>query len=398
MIDYRNDFPIIGGLHYLDNAATSLKPVQVIEAEAEYYKEYPANVHRGVYRISERATEMYERTREKAAKAFGATPAGVIFTRNATESINLLAATLGSSTLKKGDTVLLTAMEHHSNIIPWLMLKSRIGINIEYVELDGTSLDYDDLKSKIETHCPKVVSFVHVSNVLGTVNDAVKIIRLAKRCGATTIMDCAQSAAHFKVNFSQLGADYIVFSAHKLLGPTGVGVLVGREESLDALPPYMGGGSMIRKADRQRFEPAELPQKFEAGTPNIAGVIGFSAALDYLDKVGFDRIESTEKSLFAYMLKRAGETEGIQVYSSMDTENAVGILSFNIKGVHPHDVSAILDEVNVCIRAGHHCAQPLHKQLGVDYTARASLYFYNTREDIDALFAGLEKVKRVFGA
>ncbi|MCX8199843.1 MAG: SufS family cysteine desulfurase [Candidatus Micrarchaeota archaeon] len=398
MVDYKKDFPILERFHYLDSAATSLKPIQVIEAEMEYYKEYPANVHRGVYKLSERATEMFERTRDSTARMFGAKSREVIFTRNTTESLNLLAATLGNSVLRKGDTVLLTAMEHHSNIVPWLMLKERVGIRVEFVELEGQSLDYEDFKAKVGKYNPKVVSFMHASNVLGTINDAAKIIKLAKRSGAITIMDCAQSAPHIKVDFSRLGVDYIAFSAHKLLGPTGVGVLIGKESQLEELPPFMGGGSMIREVSRQGFKPAELPQKFEAGTPNIAGVIGFGAALDYIKKVGFGKIESVEKGLLAYILKRARELGYIKVYSSQDVGNAVGIFAFNVDGVHPHDVSALLDEANVCIRAGHHCAQPLHSQLGINYTARASLYFYNTKEDVDALFCGLENVKKVFNA
>jgi len=395
-MDYRDDFPILKKYHYLDSAATSLKPVQVVEAEIEYYHEYPANVHRGVYRMSERATEMYERAREKVASLYGSKPQEVIFTRNTTESLNLLAYTLGKKFLKKGDVVLITGMEHHSNLIPWLMLKEQIGIKLEYVELNGAELDYEDLSEKIESRKPKVVSFVHASNVLGTINDAQKILKLAKSSGALTIMDCAQSAPHIQVDFSKLGVDYMAFSGHKLLGPTGIGVLIGREDRLENLPPFMGGGSMIKVVERQSFEPAELPQKFEAGTPNIAGAISLGAAIDYLKKVGFGEVECVEKELLSYILKRASELDYIKIYSNKNVKNAVGIFSFNVDGVHPHDVSALLDESNVCIRAGHHCAQPLHRTLGVEYTARASLYFYNTKEDIDAFFEGLERVRKMF--
>lgn len=396
-MDYKKDFPILEKYHYLDSAATALKPVQVVEAEMDYYRNYPANVHRGVYKISEHATEMYEKTREKVARMFDAKPQEVIFTRNTTESINLLSNTLGNSVLKKGDTVLITAMEHHSNLVPWLMLKERIGIKLEYIELKGAELDYADLEKKLESKKPKVVSFVHASNVLATINDAQRIVKAAKAHGAITIMDCAQSAPHLKIDTKKIGADYLAFSGHKLLGPSGVGVLIGKEADLEKLPPFMGGGSMIKVVERQHFEPAELPQKFEAGTPNIAGVIGLAAAIDYVNKVGFDEIERVEESLLSYMLKRGKELDYINIHSNQNVNNAVGIFAFNVKGVHPHDVSAILDEGNVCIRAGHHCAQPLHKQLGVDYTARASLYFYNTKKDVDAFFAGLEHVKKVFG-
>lgn len=395
-MDYRKDFPILEKYHYLDSAATSLKPMQVIDEEMGYYKSYPANVHRGVYRMSEHATEKYEQARGETAKLFGVKPHEVIFTRNTTESINLLAYTLGNSMLKRGDTVLITGMEHHSNIIPWLMLKERQGIKLEYIGLKGAELDYADIEEKLEANRPKIVSFVHASNVLGTINNAQMIVRAAKAYGAITIMDCAQSAPHIQLNVRRLGADYVAFSGHKLLGPSGVGVLIGKEENLERLPPFMGGGSMIKEVRRQSFEPAELPQKFEAGTPNIAGVIGFGAAIGYLKRVGFGEIERVEKGLLAYMLKRVKEMPWIKVYSSQDIGNSVGIFSFKVNGVHPHDVSAILDESNVCIRAGHHCAQPLHKHLGVDYTARASLYFYNTREDVDAFFDGLEKVRKMF--
>ncbi|MCX8206051.1 MAG: cysteine desulfurase, partial [Candidatus Micrarchaeota archaeon] len=347
----------------------------------------------GVYRISELATEKYESARDKAAKWFGCKRSEVVFTRNTTESLNQVANALP---LKKGDTVLLTAMEHHSNIVPWLMLRQKKGIRVEYVPLDGTSLDYGALEEMVISFSPKVVSFAHASNVLGTINDAGRIIRAAHSAGAAVIMDCAQSAPHERISFRKLGADYIALSAHKMLGPTGVGLLIGREDLLEQLPPFFGGGGMIRTVKEKSFQPAELPQKFEAGTQNIAGVIGFGAALDYIKAVGQARVAGTGRRLLRYALKRASELDCIRVHSCTDPNSSVGIFSFTMPGVHPHDISAVLDQGNVCIRAGHHCAQPLHKRLGVEHTARASFYFYNTREDVDALFDGLSNARKLF--
>ncbi len=396
MQNYEEDFPLLNKLHYLDNAATSLKPVQVVSAMDDYYLNYAANIHRGVYRISEQATDRYERVREKVAEMFCGNPNGVIFTNNTTESINQLALALSRTVLKKGDTILLTEMEHHSNIVPWLMLKQWNGIRVEYVKLNGKGLDYDDFRDKVANVKPKVVSFVHASNVLGTINNAGEIVKMCKDEGITTLMDCAQSAPHERVDMGRLGVDYIAFSSHKMLGPTGVGVLMGNEENIKALPPFFGGGSMIKRVEKQSFEPAEIPQRFEAGTPNIGGVIGFGAALNYLEAVGFERIMKVERELLEYALSCAQDRDYITVYSNKNVKDAVGIFAFNIKGAHPHDVSAILDENNVCIRAGHHCAQPLHESLGVPFTARASFYFYNTKEDVDALFNGLDRVNEVF--
>ncbi|MGC8923846.1 MAG: aminotransferase class V-fold PLP-dependent enzyme, partial [Candidatus Micrarchaeia archaeon] len=379
-IEYLDDFPVIEKYHYLDSAATSLKPRQVIEAMRDYYENYPANVHRGVYRMSEQATERYEKVRETVSRMFHSKPEEVVFTRNTTESINQLARSI----VNKGDKILITEMEHHSNILPWMLA----GANIEYVKLDGTKLDYDDFERKIEEFRPKVFSFTHASNVLGTINDARRLIRLCKDNEIITVMDCAQSAPHINIDFNGLGVDYIAFSAHKMLGPTGVGVLIGKSEHLDSITCFFGGGSMVRSVERHSFIPAEVPQRFEAGTQNIAGVIGFGAALDYLYKVGFDKIRSIEDELQSYTLKMAEEYDFLKVYSSNEVQSSIGIFSFNIEGVHPHDVSAILDESNVCIRAGHHCAQILHNVLGIEYTARASIYFYNTKEDIDAFFDG----------
>lgn len=391
--DFKKDFPLITKLHYLDNAATSLKPQQVLAEMDDYYTNYCANIHRGVYRISEHATDKYEKTREATAEMFRCKPNEVVFTRNTTESLNQIANALP---LKKGDTVLITQMEHHSNIVPWLMLKQKAGIKVEYVPLKGTQLDYDALEKKVSALKPKVVSFVHTSNVLGTVNDAKRIVKAAHDVGATAIMDCAQSAPHETIDFNSVGADYLAFSAHKMLGPTGVGALIGHEDALEALPPFFGGGSMIRVVEEQSFQPAEVPQKFEAGTPNIAGVIGLGAALDYLNEVGHDRIMKSERELLTYALKRASEFDCVKIHSNTDIKSSVGILSFTMPGVHPHDISAVLDQSDVCIRAGHHCAQLVHKGIGVEHTARASFYFYNTREDIDALFSGLAQVRKLF--
>lgn len=385
---YADDFPVLEKYHYLDNAATSLKPRQVVEAMNDYYYNYPANVHRGVYKMSEHATEKYETTREKVSQMFGCKPEEVIFTRNTTESINQLARTIA----RKKSKVLLTEMEHHSNILPWMLT----GAKIDYVKLDGTELDYGDFESKLELFRPDIFSFVYASNVLGTINRVNELISICKDHGIITVIDCAQSAPHIKIDFSKLGADYVAFSAHKMLGPTGIGILIGKMEHLENINCFFGGGSMISNVEKHSFTPAEVPQRFEAGTPNIAGVIGFGTAIDYLGTVGFERIDSIEKQLLSYALKRAEEYDFLTVHSNKNIDSSVGIFSFNIDGVHPHDVSALLDEKKVCIRAGHHCAQILHRSLGIEYTARASFYFYNTQKDVDAFFEGIEYVKKVF--
>lgn len=396
--DFEKDFPVLIKCHYLDNAATSLKPLKVIDAVNTYYTEYPANVHRGVYKMSERATDAYESSRENIASLFNAKPDEVIFTRNTTEGINQLSTALSHSSLCKGDTVLITQMEHHSNIVPWLMAKQRFGINVEYIKLCGKELDYDDAEAKIHSLKPKVVSFVHASNVLGTINNPKPIIDLCRDLGIITILDCAQSAPHIEIDFQKLGADFICISAHKMLGPTGIGAVIGRPERIESLPPFFGGGSMVGSVSEQEFSCAEVPQKFEAGTQHIAGAIGFGAAVDYLKKVTFERIHSTENDLLKYILKRYSEetSDFITVHSNTDLQNSLAIFAFSMQGVHPHDIASILDSSNICVRGGHHCAQPLHNILGVHATARASCYFYNTKHDVDALFEGLANVKKVF--
>ncbi len=396
-LDIKKDFPILSKFHYLDSAATSLKPVSVVQAVREYYMEYPANVHRGVYKLSERATDEYEKSREATAELFNSKPDEVVFTRNTTECINQLANVFAGTLLNKGDVVLITEMEHHSNLLPWLMLKQKIGIKVGYVKLDGPTLDYSDFESKIHSLKPKVVSFVHASNVLGTINDAKKILDMCSDLGITTVMDCAQSAPHMRIDFRKLGVDYVAFSAHKMLGPTGVGILIGKSHLLESLPPFFGGGSMVSKADLQSFIPAEIPQKFEAGTPNIAGVIGFGAAVRYIKQIGYEQMHRTETNLLEHTLKRHDEvSDFVELHSNTDLKNSLGIFTFSVKGVHPHDVAAILDESNVCVRGGHHCAQPLHNLLGADHTVRASYYFYNSKSDVDALFSALQNVKKVF--
>ena len=400
----RKDFPILERrtsddvlLVYLDSTATSQKPLSVIEAMNDYYRRSNANIHRGVHTLAEEATALYEGAREKIAQFINAPHARqVIYTRNTTESINLVAYTWARANLKAGDLVILTEMEHHSNLVPWHMLQAERGIELDFIPVTESGLlDLDTYKTLL-TRTPKLVSFTHMSNVLGTINPAAEIIRLAHQAGAVTLVDAAQSVPHLKVDVQALDADFLAFSAHKMCGPTGIGALYGRVELLEKMPPFLGGGDMIREVKLRSFRPNSLPHKFEAGTPAIAEAVGFGAAVDYLSSLGMDNIAAHEHDVTEYALERLEEIPGVKLFGP-DADHKGGVASFTLDGVHPHDVAQILDKDGIAVRAGHHCAQPLHEKFGIPATSRASFYLYNTKEEVDLLVNGIYKVKELFG-
>lgn len=402
--EIRKDFPILQRkthdsvpLVYLDSTATSQKPLAVIEAMNEYYRRSNANIHRGVHTLAEEATTMYEQAREKIAKFINAPSARqIIYTRNTTESINLVAYSWARTNLKQGDLVVLTEMEHHSNLVPWLMLQAEREIELDFISVteDGL-LDLDSYKTLLNRR-PKLVSFTHMSNVLGTINPAGEIIRLAHEAGAVTLVDAAQSVPHLKVDVQALDVDFLAFSAHKMCGPTGIGALYGKAELLEAMPPFLGGGDMIKEVKLRSFKPNTLPHKFEAGTPAIAEAVGFGAAVDYLTKVGMENIAAHEHEITEYALERLEEIPGVKLFGP-SADKKGGVAAFTFEGVHPHDVAQILDRDGIAVRAGHHCAQPLHEKFGIPATSRASFYLYNTKEEVDLLVNGIYKVKELFG-
>ena len=399
-----DDFPTIKkqlrpgvNLVYLDSAATSQKPLQVIEAMNKYYRETNANIHRGIHTLAEEATAAYKLSRKKIADFIGAqSKREIIFTRNTTESINLVARTWGRINLQKNDLVILTEMEHHSNIVPWQMLAQETGIILKFIPVNPDGfLDLEEYQRLLDQK-PKLVSFMHMSNVLGTINPAQEIIRKAHEAGALALLDGAQSVPHFPVNVAELNPDFMAFSAHKMSGPTGIGVLYGKEHLLEAMPPFLGGGDMIKRVTLNGFTSNELPYKFEAGTPAIAEAIGFGAAVDYLTTVGMENIYRHEKELITYTLESLSEIPGLEIIGKSYNERG-GVASFVFPDIHPHDVSTILDQDGIAVRAGHHCAMPLHQKFNLPATTRASLYLYNTRQDIDQLVKSLYKVKNIFG-
>lgn len=400
----RLDFPILQQEHhpgvpliYLDNAASSQKPRQVIEALDDYYRRYNANVHRGIHKLSEQATTAYEESRIKIRKFINAaSKREIIFTRGTTESINLVAQTWGRSNLKQGDVVVLTVMEHHSNIVPWQILASEIGFDIRYVPLlpDGT-LDMETLDELLHNQPVKLVSIMQVSNVLGTVNPVETIIRKAHVVGAKVLVDAAQSVPHMPVDVQAMDTDFLAFSGHKMVGPTGVGVLYGKRELLEAMPPWMGGGDMISSVRLEGSTWNDLPYKFEAGTPAIAEVIGLGHAVDYLSQLGMSTIHAYEQSITTYALERLAEVTGLKVYGP-EAHQKGAVAAFTYANIHPHDLAQILDTYGIAIRAGHHCAMPLHEYLKVNATARASFYFYNTFAEVDALVDALYQARKVF--
>ncbi|MGD8458316.1 MAG: cysteine desulfurase [Anaerolineales bacterium] len=400
----RDDFPIMKRevypgipLVYFDSAATSQKPIQVIEAMDEYYRMTNANIHRGIHVLAEEATQAYEGSRQRIADFIGAEKSSeIIFTRNTTESINLVAYSWGRTNLSPGDVVILTEMEHHSNLVPWQILAEEKDIRLEFIPIseDGL-LELDEFKKLLELN-PKLVAFNHMSNVLGTINPAKSIVDQAHRTGALVLVDGAQSVPHLPVDVQDLNADFYAFSSHKMCGPTGIGVLYGKEELLEAMPPFLGGGDMIKRVGLRSYVPNSLPHKFEAGTPSIAEVIGLGAAVDYLNEIGMDVIAEHEHQLIDYALERLEEVPGVKVYGPIADKKG-GVASFSFEGVHPHDVSQIVDREGIAVRAGHHCAMPLHEKYDLVATTRASFYLYNKTEEIDHLIHALYKVKEVFG-
>lgn len=400
----RQEFPTlhqeINGkyLAYLDNAATSQKPRSVLEVVEKYYREDNANVHRGIHELSRRATLAYEGARERVAEWMGASDAGeVVWTRGTTESINLVAATWGMDQLKEGDEILLTTMEHHSNIVPWQLVARRTGARLRYLEMDDEGrLRMEDLDTAL-TDRTRLVSVVHISNALGTVNPVSEIVAAAHGKGALVLIDGAQAVPHRKVDVGALGADFYAFSSHKMCGPTGVGVLWARKALLEEMSPYQGGGEMISIVQRDESTWAQVPHKFEAGTPNIAGAVGAGAAVDFMEGVGYEAIQAHESTLIRYALARLNEITGLRVFGPLDSTERSGVISFALGDAHPHDIATILDSEGVAIRAGHHCAQLVMRHLGVAATTRASFSLYNTTKDVDRLVAGLEVVQGIFG-
>jgi len=403
--EYLRDFPILQTkmngrpIVYLDNGATTQKPETVIRAVADYCTYCNANPHRGAYELSVKATDIYERARVRTQQFIGAArPEEVAFTKNATEALNLVAYSYGLANVREGDEIVITISEHHSNIVPWQFVAKSRGAVLKYIYLgeDG-NLSEADIAQQI-TERTKIVAVTQVSNVLGLVNDVRAVADRAHAVGAVVVVDGSQSVPHIKVDVQAMDADFFAFSGHKMLSPMGIGVLYGKYNILDAMPPFLFGGDMIDYVGEQETTFAELPAKFEAGTQNVSGASGLIAAIDYLDKIGFDRIEAIERDLLSYALPQLRELPFVELYGCDSTRgNKTGIITFNVKDVHPHDVSTILDSYGVAIRAGHHCAQPLMRYLGQNATCRASFYLYNTHEDIDQFIAALKKVRGVLG-
>ncbi len=401
----RKDFPILKTLSngkplvYLDSASTSQKPKQVISAVSSHYRKRNANIHRGVYKLAEEATVRYIKSKELVAKFVGAKSyRSIIYFRSTTESINAVARAWGDVNVQGGDHILITEMEHHSNIVPWQMLAKRKGAVLDYAKLSGNKkLDIEDYKSKLQSH-PKIVAFTHVSNVLGTINDAKEMTKMAHEAGAAVLIDGAQAVPHMPVNLTEINADFYAFSGHKMLGPSGIGVLHGNEEILEAMAPFHGGGDMIRSVDFQESTWNELPWKFEAGTQNIEGAMGLAAAVKYLKRLGMENVREHEKSITRYALEKLGQTSGITVHGPGldEMDSKAGVISFSMKGAHAHDVAQVLDSEGVAIRSGHHCAMPLvTKLLNEPAVPRMSFYIYNTQAEVDTAVAALEKVRQV---
>ncbi|HUI00337.1 MAG TPA: cysteine desulfurase [Nitrososphaerales archaeon] len=399
----RSDFPILGRkvngkrLVYLDNAATTQKPKAVIDCLVDYYSRYNANIHRGVHQLSIEATEAFEGARKKVARFVNApSPQEVVFTRGTTESINLVRYAWGAKYIRSGDLIALTMMEHHSNIVPWQLLAHEKGAKIEYVRLtDDGRIDYAEYDRVLALH-PSLVAFTQCSNVLGTINDVQKMCDMAREAGATTLVDAAQSVPHMAVDVQRIGCDFLAFSGHKMLGPTGIGALYGKRELLSSMEPFQGGGDMIKEVHMEGAKWNDIPYKFEAGTSNIADAIGLGAAIDYLDALGMDNVRRHEIELVEYAFEKMTRIPNLKIYGPMNPEGRGGVISFNLADIHPHDMASILDEEGVAIRSGHHCAQPLMELLNVPGTSRASFYVYNSKADIDAFIGALLKAKSVF--
>jgi cysteine desulfurase / selenocysteine lyase len=399
----RLDFPILDQdvnghpLVYLDSAASSQKPVVVIDAMDDYYRRYHSNVHRGIYKLSEQATAAYEDARKKTARFINApTWREVIFTRNATESINLVAYTWGQRHIGPGDVILVTEMEHHANIVPWQQLAERTGAKLAFIPVTGFGqLDMEAYDQMLDRSV-KLVAFTQMSNVLGTILPAKEIAAKAHAVGSVVLMDGAQGVPHMATDVQDLDVDFVAVSGHKMLGPTGSGVLYGKRQLLEEMPPFLTGGEMIRRVTQQQSEWNELPWKFEAGTPAIAEAIGLGVAVDYLSRLGMEDVRQHEIDIVTYALQRLSEVEGVQLYGPLDPESRGGAIAFNLGDIHPHDLASILDSQGIAIRAGHHCAMPLHHRLGLNASARASFYVYNTPAEVDRLIEGLDKARRIF--
>ena len=398
-LDIKNDFPIFKNrnISYLDSGATTQKPECVIKAVQNFYEKYNANPHRGAYTLSIEATELYENTREKIAKFINAkSEKEILFTKNASESLNLIAYSYGLDNLKNNDEVVLSIMEHHSDLVPWQYVTKKTGSTLKYMYInENYELSREEIESKI-TNNTKIVGITHVSNVLGTINNVKEIIEYAHKKGAVVVLDASQSIPHMRIDVQELDADFVVFSGHKMLAPLGIGILYGKKEILNKMNPFLMGGDMIDYVYEQETRFAPLPNKFEAGTQNIGAVVGLGAAIDYIESIGYDRIAKIEHELVSYARQELSKLEYVKLYITPNEENHSSVISFNIKGVHPHDVASILDQEGVCVRSGNHCAQPLMRYLKTDSTCRASFYLYNTKEDVDRLVQGIKKVYSVF--
>jgi cysteine desulfurase/selenocysteine lyase len=404
-LDIRADFPIlsreIGGkpLVYLDSAATSQKPESVIAAIDDYYRAHNANIHRGVYDLAKEATDLYEGARARVAAFAGGEVETTIFTRNATEAINLVAYAWGRPNVGPGDVVLITQMEHHSNIVPWQLLAQDTGAELRYLDVtDDGRLMLDQLDAELAGGRVRLAAFAHISNVLGTLNPVAEIVARVRAAGALSLVDGSQGVPQLPVDVAALGPDFYVWTGHKALGPTGIGVLHGRREVLEGMRPFLGGGDMIRTVDFQSSTWNDLPWKFEAGTSMIAEGVGLGAAVDYLDALGMESVRAHERALTAYALERLAEVDGLRVIGPAGADDRGGVISFELAGIHPHDVAELVNRDNVCVRAGHHCAMPLMRRLGVPATARASFGPYNVRADVDALIGSLARARDVFGS
>ena len=398
-MNYKDDFPLLNNrdIAYLDSGATTQKPIQVIKAIENFYENYNANPHRGAYSLSVEATELYEDTRTKIARFINAKNRDeVIFSKNASESLNLIAYSYGLDTLKKDDEIVLSIMEHHSNLVPCQYVSKKTGAKLNYMYIDENyELTKNEIENKI-TDKTKVVGITHVSNVLGTINNVKEIIDYAHKKGAIVVLDASQSIPHTKIDVQKLNPDFMVFSGHKMLAPLGIGVLYGKRELLNKMNPFLMGGDMIEYVYEQDTTFAPLPNKFEAGTQNVEGVVGLGAAIDYINSIGYEEIQKIENEVVKYAREELSKLDFLKIYITPNKENHSSVISFNIKGVHPHDVASILDSEGVCVRSGNHCAQPLLRNLGIDSTCRASFYFYNTRNDVDRLVKALQKAYNIF--
>jgi cysteine desulfurase/selenocysteine lyase len=388
-----NDKPLI----YLDSAATSQKPIAVIDTISRYYREYNANIHRGIYKLAEEATLAHEGARENVAKFVNAKRVSeIVFTRNTTEALNLVAYSWGRANVRRGDKIVLTIMEHHSNIVPWQLLAEEKGARIEFIKINEDGEVRQDEVHELIDDRTKIVCVTQASNVLGTINPVKDIGRAAHRSRALFLVDAAQSVPHMPVDVQDIDCDFAAFSGHKMLGPTGIGVLYGKTEHLEGMPPFLGGGEMIREVHTTGSSWKDLPYKFEAGTPNVSGAIGLGAAVDYLRRIGMKNVFDHEREITRYALDRLKRLEGMKIYGPMDADRRVGVVSFNLGDIHSHDLASILDEEGIAIRSGHHCAQPLMEFLEIPSTSRASFYIYNNKEEVDVLIGALEKARKLF--